>query len=500
MSILKFVIFLLISTLGVSPSWAVQELYDPRLPGSVSVTMGGPVIDELALKDADVGEALEIIARKSGLNIITGANVKGKVSVFLKRVNAREALRIVLESNALAYTEDGSIIYVMTAPEYLAKFGYAFGQGKDSKLIKLNSISPRDALKLLEEMKSPQGKVVINEEARTVLLVDSREKVRAMEQFLVDLDVPVTTATFTLKNVRAEAIVAEVKGMLSQSVGSVEANAATNALVVTDTVARVERVRKAVDAIDARGRVMMLEAKLVHVVLNDEHLSGVDWSGIVEGYQRVRLLGRYDFLSGSDNGRALGFGMISNDDFPTLIEALDTVGIVQEYPLSTIRVAGDEQVHLVVRLDDPSLDMSIITAGDVADHDDIRSAGGISLAFTVKPAFDVTGEIMTTIIPQEVKPMTKDPAYLSHVIRNGLVSAHEGYTAVLGGMIVTARTAPAHKIPLLGDLPILGFAFRMEGSVRKEEFVVFLTPKSVSLSQILADEGTGGDTIMTGEE
>jgi general secretion pathway protein D len=119
----------------------------------------------------------------------------------------------------------------------------------------------------------------------------------------------------------------------------------------------------------------------------------------------------------------------------------------------------------------------------------------------VKPAFDVTGEVTTSISPEEVRPMTKDPAYLSHMTRAGTVSAHEGYTAVLGGMIVTARVAPARKIPLLGDLPILGFAFRMQGSVRKEEFVVFLTPKSVSLSQILADEGANADdTIMTGEE
>ena len=498
----NFSILLLIATvvLMASSSWAVQELYDPKAPGTSSVTMGDPVIDELALKDTDVSAALEIIAKKSGLNIITGADVKGKASVFLKHVNAREALRIVLESNALAYAEEGGIIRVMTSEEYLSKFGYPFGQDKDSKLIKLNFITPHDALKLLEEMKSAQGKVVINEEAKTVLLVDSTDKIRAMEQFLADLDVPVTTITLSLKNVHAEALVPEIKRMLTQSVGGVEANASANTLTVTDTVARVERVRKAVESIDARGRVMILEAKLLHVVLNDEHPQGVDWDGIVEGYQRVRLVGKYDFLGGADSGRALSYGMISNDDFPTLIEALDTVGIVQEYPLSTIRVVGDEQVHLVVHLDDPSIDMDIVTAGEENDSDDMRLASGASLAFTVKPAFDVTGDIATSVVPQEVKPMTKDPSYLSHMTRSGLVSAHEGYTAILGGMIITARISPAHKIPLLGDLPILGFAFRMEGSVRKEEFVVFLTPKSVSLSQILADEGTAVDTKTAGGE
>jgi type II secretory pathway component GspD/PulD (secretin) len=292
MQILQYFLILWI-ILGVpSPSWSDQERYDPKPVGAVSVMMGGPVIDELALKDADIAQALEIIAKKSGLNIITGANVKGKVSVFLKHVNAREALRIVLESNALAYADEGSIVRVMTAEEYLSKFGYPFGQDKDSKLIRLNFISARDALKFVEEMKSPLGKAVINEEAKTILLVDSKERIRLMEQFLADLDVPVTTQTFLLKNVQADTLVAEIKRMLTQSVGRVEANMATNTLVVTDTVARVERVRKAIESIDARGRVMILEAKLVHVVLNDEHPQGIDWAGIVEDYQRVRLVGR----------------------------------------------------------------------------------------------------------------------------------------------------------------------------------------------------------------
>jgi len=500
MNIFRYIFFCLAVLSFASSSLADQELYDPETPGPVAVTMGGPVIKELALKDTDISAALEVIAQKSGFNIITGANVKGKVSVFLKNVNAREALRIVLESNALAYTEDGGIIRVMTADEYLTKFGYPFGQGNDSKLIRLNFISPRDALKLVEEIKSPQGKVVINEEAKTVLLVDSKDKIRAMEQFLVELDVPVTTLTLTLKNVRCEDLVTEVKRILTPSVGRVEPDKAANTLVVTDTLARVERVRKAVESIDARGRVMMLEAKLVHVVLNDEHPQGIDWTGIVEDYQRMRLLGRYDFLSGSDNGRTLGYGMISNDDFSTLIEALDTVGFVQEYPLSIIRVSGDEQVRLVVRLDDPSLDMAVVGAAGDEINGDMHSAGGASLVFTVKPAFDVTGEVSTSVTPEEVKPLTKYPAYLSHMTRASVVSASEGYTAVLGGIMVTARVAPARKIPLLGDLPILGVAFRMQGSVRQEEFVVFLTPKSVSLSQILADEGVRGDMITAGEE
>ncbi len=467
-------------------SWAGQEAYVPQVPGAMTVTVGSPLINELALKDMDVAQAIEIIAQKSGLNIITGERVKGKVTVFLKRVDAREALRIVLESNNLAYTEESGIIRVMTADEFLNKYGYPFGQSKTSRLIRLNFLPPADAQKFLEQMKSSQGKIVIDETAKTVLVVDSDEKVRDMARFLAGIDVQTTAVTLPLKNLRAEELVGEVQRLLSPGLGRVEADAQANALRVIDTFTRVAKVRKALEAMDARGRVIMLEAKLVHVTLNDEHPNGVDWGGILEDHQRMRLQGRSPLLAGGANGQALSYGMVANDDFPTLIEALDTVGIVQEYPLSSIRLQGDEAALVNVRLDDPAIEMSVIPADDKSAAAAPRSSGTV-MTFTVKSGFDVTGDVVTSVAPGKAE-------------RASVLSAREGYTAVVGGMIIAARVSKTHKIPLLGDLPILGVAFRLEGSVRKEETIVFFTPKSVSLSQALADDSPTGDAALTGEE
>jgi type IV pilus assembly protein PilQ len=360
-------------------------------------------------------------------------------------------------------------------------------------------VAPSDAEKILDQVKSPQGKVVLNPEARTVLLMDTAAKVQAMERILTEVDVPMTTGTIVLKNVRADSIVPEVRRLLTQSIGSVQARAQDNTLTVTDTPSRVEKVRKAIEGMDARGRVMMLEAKLIHVVLNDEHRNGVDWAGIVDDYQRMRLAKKYDFLVGTDNGRALSLGMIRKDDFATLVEALDTVGYVQEYPLSTIRVTGMDKVRMVVRLDDPSIDMTLSAQDDASGAAEALPAGGAALVFLVKPTIDMAGDVMMMVTPQEDGvPVNK----MDGVNHGHVVGAHEGYTAVVGGMVVSERIAAAHKIPLLGDLPILGFAFRMDGVVRKEEFVVFLTPRSVSLSQILADDAMvpSADGVLTGAE
>ncbi|MFH0753871.1 MAG: secretin N-terminal domain-containing protein [Candidatus Omnitrophota bacterium] len=496
MHLFQLIIFLFL--LFIAPCQAEQSLYDPQGIGPVAVAKGGPLIQELSLKDVEMPEAIGLIAQKSGLNIILDQGITGRVTVFLRRVDAREALRIVLESSGLAFSEDDGIIRVMTAEAFKAKYGYVFGQDVVSRIIKLNFVAPSDAQKMLDEVKSSQGKVVVNPEARTVLLMDGAAKVQAMERLLSEVDVLVATRTITLKNVRVDSLVPEVRRLLTQSIGSLEANQQDNSLTVTDTPARIEKVRKAIDGMDARGRVVMLEAKLVHVVLNDEHRNGVDWTGILDDYQRMRLMKKYDFLVGTDNGRALSLGMIRKDDFSTLIEALDTVGYVQEYPLSIIRVTGTDQVRMVVRLDDPSVDMSVIAGDDQGGAQDLP-AGGAAMAFSVKTVVDGAGDVMMTLLPEDGNGLPGKPAASmpGHVI-----GAHEGYTAVMGGMIVSERIAAGHKIPLLGDLPLVGFAFRMDGLVRKEEFVVFLTPRRVSLSQILADDALVpmADGLLTGVE
>ncbi|MEI8012362.1 MAG: hypothetical protein WCI27_07795, partial [Candidatus Omnitrophota bacterium] len=236
MTIIYYLFIFLFSVSFLSAARAEQEKYALPSPTAASITLGGSIIDELALKDADISKAIEIIAQKSGLNIIAGKGVKGNVSVFLKRVDAREALRIVLESGGFASAEEGGIIRVMTGDEFKGRYGYVFGQDIVSRLVKVHVLPVLDAGKMLEEIKSAQGKVVVNAEAGTLLLTDERLKVKDMEALLTEVDVPVTTEVITLKHVMAEALVSEVRGLLTRSIGSVDADAKTNTLTVTDSL------------------------------------------------------------------------------------------------------------------------------------------------------------------------------------------------------------------------------------------------------------------------
>ncbi|MBF0486262.1 MAG: hypothetical protein HQL16_07100 [Candidatus Omnitrophica bacterium] len=493
----KLILVLVLSffTTFPSPSWAALEdsgsvesaSVEPTNPAVIfsskqakegparDIIETGMVLDDLSMKDMDIREAIEIIAKKSGLNIITGQNVSGRVTIFLKNVDAKDALRMVLESNNLAFADEAGLIRVMSAEEYATRYGHPFGQEKVTRMIKLNFVPVKDVLTLLNEMKSTDGKVVVNEESKNLVIIDSADKVRAMESLLREVDVQTVTTIIPLQYGKAQDILDDVRGMLTQSVGSVECNTKDNKLVVTDTLPKIEKIKRAVEELDAMGRKVILEAKLVHISLNGEHLGGVDWGAIVEDYQNIRFSGKYDFLDGEAEERVLSLGTIAEGDFPTLLDALDTVGQVREYPLADITVAKNEVVKLTVHFDEPGLVMHKAPDSVVANETDTFFPGTASLEFYVKSTISADNTIETVVVPHELRQKQKSFSSKQHSVT---VPTEEGDSLVLGGLIATEKIAVNRKIPLMGDLPLVGFVFRFQNSsIRREEFVVFLTPK-----------------------
>lgn len=441
----------------------------PDVPGDRD-----PVLDEISARDMDVREAVEIIARKSGLNIITGQDVSGRTTIFLRNVRARDALRMVLESNGLAYAEEGGLIRIMPQKEYLARFGHAFGQDKVTRMFKLHFVAGKDLLAVLNGLKSPEGKIIFDEDSRSLVVVDTLEKVRSIESLIRDVDVETVTTDIPLEYIRADEVLEEARGLLTQSVGSVQSDAAASKLVVTDTPAVIERIRRAVSQKDASARKVVLEVRLVHIALNDEYLGGVDWEAIVEDYRTLRLPGRYDFVDGVEN-RPLSLGVIAREDFPTLLEALDTVGIVQEYPPAELVVTRNETVKLTVNFDEPGLSAAGSADDGVSFGADFAPSSRAMLDLFVKLSVGPDNRVEALIFPAESRRKEK-PSFSKK--RWGCTFVEDGSMLVMGGLVATEKIAVNRKIPLMGDLPLVGFVFRFQNSsVRREEFVIFLTPR-----------------------
>jgi type II secretory pathway component HofQ len=117
-----------------------------------------------------------MLASRSGLNIVIGKNVNGKVTLFLKNIDPWDAFEIVILSNDLAYEKKGNIINVMAQRDYELLYGERFQDKKEARTIKLKHAKAADLSRALGQIKTNIGKIVVDEGSNTISLIDSPQK------------------------------------------------------------------------------------------------------------------------------------------------------------------------------------------------------------------------------------------------------------------------------------------------------------------------------------
>jgi len=389
---------------------------------------GGMRLDALELKDMDISDVLKLISQKSGLNIIAGPGVKGKVTVFLKNVEVYEALRMIVESYGWAYVQDGSIMRVMTGKEHEWKYGYRFGQD-------------------------------------------------------------IKTEVFVLSYAKAEDISSKVREVLTPSVGTVEFDIRSNRIVISDTAQRIEEARTLIEAFDQKDREVLIEAKIAQVVLSDGFKLGVDWEAVVSDLHNFNLKGNFDILGNSDKKGSMNIGTIRQDGYTALVEALETVGHTDILSSPRITVINNKEAKILVGSTEPYVTTTTTTpsSGPATTAESVNFIEvGVKLFVTptvheddfvtmkIKPEVSSVVNSITTGNSNTIPIVETSEAETTVVVKNNV-------TIVIGGLIKEEKVRAVHKIPVLGNIPVLGAAFRNTSDlVRKTEIVIFLTPKIVS--------------------
>jgi len=471
---------------------AVLDQFEAPLSESEAV-----VLDVLELKDMDIIDVLKLISQKSGLNIVAGQNVRGKVTIYLKDVNVRDALTIILESSDLAYVESDDIIRVMTAQDFEHKYGYKFGETIETRIVKLNHISSADAFKILNQMKSGIGKIINDDNSNTLVLMDTPSKLDSMELLLKGIDVPIKTEVFDLSYAEAGYMAEKVSEILTPNLGRLKFDTRSNKIIVTDTELKIAEIQRIINAFDQKEREVLIESKILQIILSDEHKMGVDWEAIVSDYHSLNLASRFSVLSNTDNAGRLSVGTISNDDYSVLLEALDTVGETNILSSPRITALNNKEAKILVGSTEPYVTTTTTTpaTGPTTTAESINFID-VGVKLYVTPTIHMDDYITMKIKPEVssvVRTLTTSNNNTIPVVETSeaetTVRAKDGVTIVIGGLIKEEKIDSTRKVPLLGDIPILGFAFRKQGQqVRKTELVIFLTPKIISGDELLLEK------------
>lgn len=508
----------------------IEPEVDTRIPTEPVLEDERPagVLDEkitLELKGVDVLDVLKILSKKSGLNIVAGKNVRGQVTLFLQDVDVWTALLTVLETSELAYVEESGIIKVMGVKDYETLYGKTYKDRRLNRSYILKYAKAIDVSTALSQIKSPLGTVIVDERSNAVIATDFPSVLEAMEETIRVVDKPNETRFFQVRYADVEDIESKITEIITPGTGTLKIDSRTNKIVVTDVPEKVSQIAEIVRAFDSEPRQVLIEAKIVEVSLNDDFIFGIDWQLVldsVRGGERLLNIDSRAFggiaspsdapvtspLSSISTSSNPGFGTIfvnntttsSSDDFNAIVSVLEGISKVNVLSNPRITVLDKQEARIAIATKQPFVSQTVVQATNTATTADNVEFVDVGVTMAVTPTITDTGFVLMQIRPEVStagQPLTLQGAGQSATTSEALftrtivpvvtsqeaettILVRSGEMVILGGLIQKRDEDVRRKIPFLGDIPILGAAFRNGGQdFSLKELVIFITPTIV---------------------
>jgi type IV pilus assembly protein PilQ len=435
----------------------------------------------LNFQNIEVRSLLQVIADFTNFNIITSESVTGAVTLRLKDVPWDQALDIILQAKGLGMRKNNNVLWV----------------------------APKDELAAKEKQD-----------------LESKVAIQSLE--------PVRTQAFQLNYTKAAEIAAQLtaggggggtgpaaqaaaSGRILSARGSVIAEPRTNQLFVTDIGSRLEAVQQFIAKLDIAVRQVMIEARIVEA--SDTfgkslgvRLGGTDQRGVkggdagygVGGGNRVAFGGSYDAMSAT-TGEGLGSLTSTNTSFVNL-PAVGQGGYAPSafaislfsssanrflnLEISALEADGRGKVVSSPRVVTADQTRALIEQGTELPYQAATSSGATAVTFRkanlkleVTPQITPEGNIILDldVNKDSVGQSTASGFAINTKHVKTQVLVENGGTVVIGGIFELSETDSVTKVPVLGDVPVVGNLFKTKSrSSNKQEMLVFITPKIIS--------------------
>ena len=419
----------------------------------------------LDFQDVEVRTILQILAKESGINIVASDTVNGKMTLSLKDVPWDQALDLVMQARNLDMRQQGNIINIAPRDELLAK-DKAFLQA-EKEIAELGSLYSQNF----------QLKYKNVEEFRKILRLD---------------EIDTNNSRNTLLSNRGSALI----------------DPATNTLIVTDTRSVIEKFRKLIDELDVPAQQVMIEARIVEATDGFARDLGVKF-----GYGGTERQTAWGFNSGSggisaaNNGGTGGnigtssgrWSVNTNINLP-VAAAANSIALVRALSSGALNLelSASEQLSKTKTLANPRVltqnrQEAKIESGTEIPYQDTSTSGNNTtttttfkkavLGLVVTPNITPDGQIIMNVKINKDTPIdcrVKNEATKCIQTKNLDTQAmvENGGTLIVGGIYEEENGNTLTKIPLLGDIPVIGNLFKTrQNNQSRRELLIFITPR-----------------------
>ena len=401
----------------------------------------------LMFQDIEVRAVLQIIAQHTGLNLVASDTVRGNLTLRLQNVPWDQALDIILKTKGLDKRIDGNVMLVAPAQEIAAR---------------------------------------------------EKAELEASQQVaeLAPLRTELIQVNYAKASEVATLLKAQENSLLSDR-GSVTVDERTNSLLVKDTSDKLAEVRDLVSELDIPVRQVQIESRIVTASSGWTEEIGVQW-GATKIRSEATISG--SLPASNDLNAQIGDGEANLSD--TLNVSLPVAnpagsfgisyanlskGLLLDLELSALENENRGEVIASPRVITANQKEASIEAGEEIPFQNATSSGATSVQFkkavlslTVTPQITPDDRIILDLtVTQDTRgeATLQGPAINTQQVTTQVL-VDNGQTVVLGGIYQQRTNRDETKVPLLGDIPWLGWLFRTQSDVRaKQELLIFVTPK-----------------------
>ncbi len=415
------------------------------------LSAGEQIIESLEFREVDIKDVLRQLSKQYNLNIVFSEKVTGLVTVQLSNVSVTEAMDSIITVNGFVYTKKDNIIKVTSLEE-------AQAEGKQTKLFRLNNA---DALSLKESLIK-------------VLSPD----------------------------------------------GSIEADSRSNSLIVTDTLSVINKIEEAIPNLDSLTAQVLIETKLIETSLTKTDKLGIDWTTTISatGSKRPTTL---PFPAKGDRSwmeNVIPPNPASSSDFPTGHPFAFPTAVKGDFTLGTLDATSLKAILDVLKsrtntklVANPRIvtlnnQKALIHVGrnipiptyernDTTGKMEItgwQEPEKIGVQLEVTPQISPDGHIKLKLKPEvssildfiKIEGEDAAPITATRTVETEVL-IKDGQTVVIGGLIKDESFTKISKIPILGDIPLVGFFFTRKetGSAssptEKTDLLIFVTARII---------------------
>ena len=417
----------------------------------------------------DVGQVLRLLARQSKINMVVSEAVVGTVTMRLEDVTALQAIAIIVKAKGLFMDKIENVYYIKTAAERTAEptesdnYQFSYARAKDVAVLIAPQLSSKEAAQ-----------------------VDER----------------------------------------------------TNTLFFRETRSNIDNIRKLLAQVDKPTKQVMIEARLVEVTANPKQAYGINWAGVVGSADNPQTFkysgtnGKTDPITGqlipnnftpgsSKNPNIFGaFGGLASGQFAILtvpqmaltVQALNEDADAEFLANPRVVTADNMQakIEIIRNQPVPRLTFNEQTASAVFGGFDDKKFGNTLIVtpsvnkdsfITLKVKPEISNKVgdLPFFPPGATQPVLSPIIDTRSLDSNVLIKS--GDTLAIGGLLQDEVTKSRTKVPIMGDIPVLGYLFSSRTNIRtKRNLLVFVTPTIIDQRYGTGLEDQVSGVTHSGEE